>query len=57
MAATLRETARVETPWGKDWVRGWDDWKKEGPEAGPAVLAGEGGGGAGTSGSGGAAAS
>lgn len=22
---------------GRDWVRGWDDWKKEGPEPGPAA--------------------
>ncbi len=23
---------------GKEWMRGWDDWKKEGPAPGPAVA-------------------
>ena len=29
----------AQTPAGKEWVRGWDDWKQAGPTPGPAVAA------------------
>lgn len=39
VAAMLEENRHqsAATAGGKEWLRGWDDWKEEGPAPGPGV--------------------